>query len=117
MIDTEGKDIRIFLTDFVRRENRLGAFAVEEENVARIVDILLYLDIEAYRPLTKLLLQNWQSIVQRVDAFDEARWQAVRTGDSGGALDEVTMAILAEILEGEDTDAQTAVFEGYLPAE
>ncbi|WP_277302190.1 hypothetical protein [Veillonella caviae] len=70
----------------------------------KIVDLIEYFGIELYRPITRLLLSNWQEITERINQYTDADWMmAEEIQKTIPTLDRFSIAMLIEVLEGEDT--------------
>ncbi|WP_277292724.1 hypothetical protein [Veillonella caviae] len=70
----------------------------------KIVDLIEYFGIELYRPITRLLLSNWQEITERINQYTDADWMmAEEIQKTTPTLDRFSIAMLIEVLEGEDT--------------
>ncbi|MDU5084403.1 MAG: hypothetical protein E6245_04195 [Veillonella sp.] len=70
----------------------------------KIVSLIEYFGIELYRPIARLLLTNWQEITDRINNYSEADWMmADEIHKSTPTLDRFSIAMLIEVLEGEDT--------------
>ena len=40
----------------------------------KIVGLIEYFGIELYRPITRLLLSNWEEITERINNYTESDW-------------------------------------------
>ena len=40
----------------------------------KIVSLIEYFGIELYRPITRLLLSNWEEITERINNYTELDW-------------------------------------------
>ncbi|WP_251424155.1 hypothetical protein [Veillonella agrestimuris] len=70
----------------------------------KVVDLIEYFGIELYRPITRLLLSNWEEISARINGYTEAEWSvADEIQKTTPTLDRFSIAMLIEVLEGEDT--------------
>ena len=54
---------REFLLEYVESENKKNECNVSLENMEKIVGLIEYFGIELYRPITRLLLSNWEETV------------------------------------------------------
>lgn len=108
--------MRAFYQKYVDEENETNNYGVDECSREEIVDIIEILGPEACRPVTRLLLQNWNEINKRIAQYSEEDWQQARAvaKKSGGSISEHAAAMLTEVLEGEDTSKQN-VLSGPLP--
>ncbi|MDU2580789.1 MAG: hypothetical protein E7C88_03735 [Veillonella sp.] len=70
----------------------------------KIVSLIEYFGIELYRPITRLLLSNWEEITDRINNYTESDWMmADEIQKTTPTLDRFSIAMLIEVLEGEDT--------------
>ena len=58
---------REFLLEYVESENKKNKCNVSLENMEKIVSLIEYFGIELYRPITRLLLSNWEEITDRIN--------------------------------------------------
>ena len=92
---------REFLLEYVESENKSQ---VSSEAMDKIVSLIEYFGIELYRPIARLLLTNWQEITDCINNYSEADWMmADEIHKSTPTLDRFSIAMLIEVLEGEDT--------------
>ena len=95
---------REFLLEYVESENKKNECNVSLENMEKIVSLIEYFGIELYRPITRLLLSNWEEITERINNYTESDWMmADEIQKTTPALDRFSIAMLIEVLEGEDT--------------
>ena len=95
---------REFLLEYVESENKKNECNVSLENMNKIVSLIEYFGIELYRPITRLLLSNWEEITERINNYTESDWMmADQIQKTTPKLDRFSIAILIEVLEGEDT--------------
>lgn len=95
---------REFLLEYVESENKTNEYHVSLDNMNKIVDLIEYFGIELYRPITRLLLSNWQEITERINQYTDADWMmAEEIQKTTSTLDRFSIAMLIEVLEGEDT--------------
>ena len=95
---------REFLLEYVESENKKNECNVSLENMEKIVSLIEYFGIELYRPITRLLLSNWEEITERINNYTELDWMmADEIQKTTPTLDRVSIAMLIEVLEGEDT--------------
>ena len=95
---------REFLLEYVESENKKNECNVSLENMNKIVSLIEYFGIELYRPITRLLLSNWEEITERINNYTESDWMmADEIQKSTSTLDRFSIAMLIEVLEGEDT--------------
>lgn len=95
---------REFLLQYVESENKANEYHVSLENMNKVVDLIEYFGIELYRPITRLLLSNWEEISARINGYTEAEWSvADEIQKTTPTLDRFSIAMLIEVLEGEDT--------------
>ena len=95
---------REFLFEYVESENKKNKSQVSSEAMDKIVSLIEYFGIELYRPIARLLLTNWQEITDRINNYSEADWMmADEIHKSTSTLDRFSIAMLIEVLEGEDT--------------
>ena len=95
---------REFLLEYVESENKKNKSQVSSEAMDKIVSLIEYFGIELYRPIARLLLTNWQEITDRINNYSEADWMmADEIHNSTPTLDRFSIAMLIEVLEGEDT--------------
>ncbi len=95
---------REFLLQYVESENKVNEYHVSLENMNKVVDLIEYFGIELYRPITRLLLSNWEEISARINGYTEAEWSvADEIQKTTPTLDRFSIAMLIEVLEGEDT--------------
>lgn len=97
-----------FLLDYVSRENTHHKWHITDENIQRIVDIIEYFDVNIYRPMTRLLLCNWQEISERLVRYTDKQWHSIEQIEEEihKKLDRVSIAILLEVFDGDDTRQQ-----------
>ncbi len=95
---------REFLLEYVESENKKNECNVSLENMNKIVGLIEYFGIELYRPITRLLLSNWEEITERINNYTESDWMmADEIQKTTSTLDRFSIAMLIEVLEGEDT--------------
>ena len=95
---------REFLLEYVESENKKNECNVSLENMNKIVGLIEYFGIELYRPITRLLLSNWDEITERINNYTESDWMmADEIQKTTSTLDRFSIAMLIEVLEGEDT--------------
>ena len=95
---------REFLLEYVESENKKNECNVSLENMEKIVSLIEYFGIELYRPITRLLLSNWEEITDRINNYTESDWMmADEIQKTTLTLDRFSIAMLIEVLEGEDT--------------
>ena len=95
---------REFLLEYVESENKKNECNVSLENMEKIVGLIEYFGIELYRPITRLLLSNWEEITERINNYTESDWMmADEIKKTTPTLDRFSIAMLIEVLEGEDT--------------
>ena len=95
---------REFLLEYVESENKKNECNVSLENMNKIVSLIEYFGIELYRPITRLLLSNWEEITERINNYTESDWMMVdEIQKTTPTLDRFSIAMLIEVLEGEDT--------------
>ena len=95
---------REFLLEYVESENKKNKCNVSLENMEKIVSLIEYFGIELYRPITRLLLSNWEEITDRINNYTESDWMmADEIQKTTSTLDRFSIAMLIEVLEGEDT--------------
>ena len=95
---------REFLLEYVESENKKNECNVSLENMNKIVSLIEYFGIELYRPITRLLLSNWEEITDRINNYTESDWMmADEIQMTTPTLDRFSIAMLIEVLEGEDT--------------
>ena len=95
---------REFLLAYVESENKKNECNVSLENMEKIVSLIEYFGIELYRPITRLLLSNWEEITERINNYTESDWMmADEIQKTTSTLDRFSIAMLIEVLEGEDT--------------
>ena len=95
---------REFLLEYVESENKKNECNVSLENMEKIVGLIEYFGIELYRPITRLLLSNWEEITERINNYTESDWMmADEIQNTTPILDRFSIAMLIEVLEGEDT--------------
>ena len=95
---------REFLLEYVESENKKNECNVSLENMNKIVSLIEYFGIELYRPITRLLLSNWEEITERINNYTESDWMmADEIQKTTPTLDRFSIAMLTEVLEGEDT--------------
>ena len=98
------KYTREFLLEYVESENKKNECNVSLENMNKIVSLIEYFGIELYRPITRLLLSNWEEITERINNYTESDWMmADEIQKTTSTLDRFSIAMLIEVLEGEDT--------------
>ena len=95
---------REFLLEYVESENKKNECNVSLENMNKIFGLIEYFGIELYRPITRLLLSNWEEITERINNYTESDWMmADEIQKTTSTLDRFSIAMLIEVLEGEDT--------------
>ena len=95
---------REFLLEYVESENKKNECNVSLENMNKIVSLIEYFGIELYRPITRLLLSNWEEITERINNYTESDWMmADEIQKTTSTVDRFSIAMLIEVLEGEDT--------------
>ena len=95
---------REFLLEYVESENKKNECNVSLENMEKIVSLIEYFGIELYRPITRLLLSNWEEITERINNYTELDWMmADEIQKTTPTLDRFSIAMHIVVLEGEDT--------------
>ena len=95
---------REFLLEYVEYKKKKNECNVSLENMNKIVSLIEYFGIELYRPITRLLLSNWEEITERINNYTESDWMmADEIQKTTPTLDRFSIAMLIEVLEGEDT--------------
>ena len=95
---------REFLLEYVESENKKNECNVSLENMNKIVSLIEYFGIELYRPITRLILSNWEEITERINNYTESDWMmADEIQKTTPTLDRFSISMLIEVLEGEDT--------------
>ena len=95
---------RPFLLEYVESENTANGYNVCLEDMNKIVALIEHFGIELYRPITRLLLSNWAEVSERINHYTEEEWAlATEIQKSTPKLDRFSVAMLMEVLEGEDT--------------
>ena len=95
---------REFLLEYVESENKKNECNVSLDNMEKIVSLIEYFGIELYRPITRLLLSNWEEITERINNYTESDWMmADEIQKTTSTLDRFSIAMLIEVLAGEDT--------------
>ncbi len=107
---------RAYFAAYVKQENDVNKYGVEEESQQEVVDIIEFLGPEACRPITRLLLQSWREINDRVSRYSESDWAHAETifTLSKEQIPRRSIALVIEALEGEDTSRQNDL-HGPLP--
>ncbi len=113
----EDGELRDFYAEYVKHENRLGDFSVDEAGQKQIVSVMEYFGPESYRPIAKLLLQNWTVIKARIGEMPSEKKRCVQEIADQCPLDYEAVASLIEVLEGEDTEAQKIKVELFRDGE
>lgn len=99
---------REFLLEYVESENKSNEYNVSLDNMNKIVDLIEYFGIELYRPITRLLLSNWNEITERINNYTPEEWKMAESIQTSTlSLDRFSIAMLIEVLEGEDTLSQS----------
>ncbi|SNV62175.1 Uncharacterised protein [Veillonella rodentium] len=99
---------REFLLEYVESENKSNEYNVSLDNMNKIIDLIEYFGIELYRPITRLLLSNWNEITERINNYTPEEWKMAESiQTSTPSLDRFSIAMLIEVLEGEDTLSQS----------
>ncbi len=67
--------------------------------------------LASYRPMGRLLLQNWNVLEKRVSKYTEEEWAEAKaiSASCGGELSPLAIAIFLEVMEGEDTPEQAPI--------
>lgn len=100
-----------FYLEYVENMNKMHNFGVSPEAEKLIAQMAHYFGLASYRPMGRLLLQNWNVLEKRVAEYTEEEWaQAKAISDScHGALSPLAIAIFLEVMEGDDTPEQARI--------
>ncbi|MCF0155109.1 MAG: hypothetical protein HUJ84_05275 [Veillonella sp.] len=95
---------RKFLEDYVRQENETNHYGAPMDAMDTIIDLIQHFGIELYRPITRLLLANWNELSDRIAHYTPEQWATVEAIEaSTPELSRFAIAMLMEVLEGDDT--------------
>lgn len=96
------------LITYIQQErNTYEDCGITDENIDQIANIIEYFGMDMYRPITRLLLSNWEELSERIQHYTEADWVVAKTiQENTHTLDLFSIAMLLEVLEGEDTENQ-----------
>lgn len=99
---------RAELVAYARAENIANHFGAPSEALDTLGDLLAYIGNEMYRPVTRLMLQNWNQLNDRIEHFTPEEWILPTEIANKEGLDKIAVALLIEVLEGVDTPIQEA---------
>lgn len=99
---------RAELVAYARAENIANHFGAPSEALDTLGDLLAYIGNEMYRPVTRLMLQNWNQLNDRIEHFTPEEWILSTEIANKEGLDKKAVALLIEVLEGVDTPIQEA---------
>lgn len=99
---------RAELVAYARAENIANHFGAPSEALDTLGDLLAYIGNEMYRPVTRLMLQNWNQLNDRIEHFTPEEWILPTEIANKEGLDKKAVALLIEVLEGVDTPIQEA---------
>ena len=95
---------RDFIESYVKEENEKNQYHAPLEAMDTIVPIIQHFGVDIYRPITRLLLANWQELSARIENYGSDQWAKVKAVEvSTPELSPFAIAMLMEVLEGEDT--------------
>lgn len=97
---------REFYYKYACEENTKNNYGVDEVNFKHVVDLIEYFGPESYRPVTRLLLANWQDLAERVEQYTPEQWELPTKIAEAYGLEKKYVAMLIEVFEGEDTYSQ-----------
>lgn len=92
-------------------------YDISEEDLQTIYNLVEFFGLEGYRPIINLLTANWQELIDRLNLYSEADWSRVRKVAQVYHLEPKEVALLMEVLEGEDTETQNNQKEPTFTAE
>ncbi len=100
-----GKD---FYLEYVEAMNREYKFGASEETMHLIAQLAHHFGEASYRPISRLLLQNWDILIKRVADYTEEEWEQAKeiAAMSKEGLEPLAVAMFLEVMEGEDTSEQ-----------
>ena len=93
------------LYDYVVDQNEMNGYGIDRDSIECAVDIMEFVGGDLYRPLTRLLLSNW-NFVHRISENMKDSLKHDH-GDESHHLSDCGIAIFIEMLEGDDTATQT----------
>lgn len=105
MVNKVEKFDRQAMKRYVQKENTVNNWNVSDEAVEQIVNLIEYFGIDLYRPITRLLLCNWNELTERIARYTPEDWEMaehVQAAEDSG-LDRFSIAMLMEVMEGADT--------------
>ena len=109
---------RAFVEKHVTSEIKKNNFDVPGEAIPTIIDLVLHFGNELYRPITRLLCGNWKPLAERVAHYTPEQWDMVDSiKNATPRLDRKAIAILLEVLEGDDTPYQDPEYGKQLTEE
>lgn len=109
---------RSFLEAYVEQEIQKNKFDVPQDAIDTIIDLIMHFGVELYRPITRLLLGNWRPLSNRVAQYTPEQWAVVdEIQKTTSNLDRQGIAILMEVLEGDDTPYQDPEYGRQLTEE
>ena len=97
---------RAEMVAYARVENIANHYGAPAEAMDTLGDLLAYIGNEMYRPVTRLMLQNWNQLNDRIDHFTPEEWILPTEVAAKEGLDKRAVALLIEVLEGVDTPIQ-----------
>lgn len=95
---------RNFLEQYIKEENETNGYEAPMDAIDTIVALVQHFGIDLYRPITRLLLANWNELSDRIHHYSQEQWALVDAIErSTPELDRFAIAMLMEVLEGDDT--------------
>lgn len=95
---------RNFLEQYIKEENETNGYEAPADAMDTIVALVQHFGIDLYRPITRLLLANWNELADRIHHYSPDQWAMVDAIErSTPELDRFAIAMLMEVLEGDDT--------------
>lgn len=101
---------------YSERENEVNQYGAPKEAFATIADLVMYMGRELCRPITRLLLANWRELQGRLASFKDSEWELPSKVADESGLDKRSVALLIEVLEGQDTIIQAEAGKTTLTA-
>lgn len=92
-------------------------YDLTSEDINEIVDLVEFFGSEGYRPIINLLTANWRELTERISLYTEADWEQPRKVAQAYNLEPRIVALLMEVLEGDDTEMQDSQTKPTFTAE
>lgn len=96
--------------EYIVNECKNNEYVRSEEDIEHIVDIVEFFGTEMYRPIINLLLANYDELQARIAHYSSEELAQYENIAKAINLDAKSIALIQEVMEGDDTKAQHPKF-------